>query len=216
MKHLILLPAILFLISCNNPETNAPESNVQFPERAQFKHPDHPLEDTLISNVGNRAFLITPPGKIYWGQNPADTIHLLTEVTVEKAFLLVRKDTLFVFYTETDQEGATSRVEKINLNKRQRIWSAEIPAFNLGIPYILDNFAYLTAIGTAGKLNLETGKYLYQFTDLYDEIKYSFNGFDTIVFKDSLTLFLSENRYGKRVDTLIVNEKTKERTIKNK
>jgi len=213
MKYLIFLPVIYFMIGCNNPETNTPENNIQFPVSARFKHPDHPLEDTLLANVGNKAFLITPEGKIYWGQNPADTIHLMTEVTVEKAFLHILSDTLFVFYTETDQEGATSRVEKINLHTRRRIWSAEIPGFCMGIPYIVNKFAYLTTIGAAGKLSLETGKYVYQYTDLYDERKYSFNCFDTILFRDSLTLFLSENREGKRIDTLIVNEKTRERVI---
>jgi len=57
-------------------------------------------------------------------------------------------------------------------------------------------------------------KYKYQFIDLYDAKKYSFNSFDTIIFKDGLTIFLSNNYNSKKTDSLIVNEKTGDRIIR--
>ena len=222
VRQLIYLFTTLFLTSCGDKNTigNAQnetivKSNIRFPVKANYKNPDRPIEDTLIATVGKRDFLISPDGKLFWGQNPVDTIHLLTNILVEHAFLHVEEDTLFIFYTETDHEGATSRFEKINLATRQRILKAEIQGFNLGIPYIVDNFAYITAIGVVGKLDLGNGKYIYQYTDLYDRKKYSFNSFDTIVFKEGSTIFLSKNSNGKRMDSLIVNEKTGDRIIKN-
>ncbi len=199
----------------NNSETlTITKSNIRFPIKANYKNPDRPVEVTLIVTVDKTDFLITPEGKLFWGQNPADTIHLLTDVIIEKAFLHINGDTLLIFYTETDHDGATSRFEKINLNSRQRILTAEIYGFNLGLPYLVDNFAYVTTIGVVGKLNIDNGQYVYQFSDLYDHKRYSFNSFDTILFKDSLTMFLSKNRNGNRVDSVIVNEKTGDRTIK--
>ena len=188
------------------------QTNFKFPIEAKFKNPDRPIEDTLIVTVVNTDFVITPQGKMFWGQNPADTIHLLTDVIVERAFLHLSGDTLFIFYTESDHDGATSRLEKINLASRQRIFTTEIQGFNLGLPYILNNFAYVTTVGMVGKLNLDNGQYIYQFFDLYDEKKYSFNNFDTIQFKGSLTMFLS--KIGKRTDSLIVNEKTGDMIIR--
>jgi hypothetical protein len=79
---------------------------------------------------------------------------------------------------------------------------------------MLDNFAYVTTIEVLGKLNLDNGQYAYQYFDLYDDKKSSFYSIDTIIIKDSLTIFLSENRNGKRIDSLIVNEKTGDRTIR--
>ncbi len=190
------------------------KTNIRFPIKANYKNPDRPVEDTLIVTIDKTDFLITPDGKMFWGQNPADTIHLLTDVIIEKAFLHINADTLLIFYTETDHDGATSRFEKINLTARQRILTAEIYGFNLGLPYLVDNFAYVTTIGVVGKLNIDNGQYVYQFSDLYDHKKYSFNNFDTILFKDSLTMFLSKNRNGNRVDSVIVNEKTGDGTIK--
>ena len=91
---------------------------------------------------------------------------------------------------------------------------SEIQGFNLGLPYIRDNFAYVTTIGVVGKLNLDNGDYVYQQFDLYDNKKYSFNSFDTILFQDRLTIFLSKNYHSKHIDSLIINEKTDDRTIK--
>ena len=221
MRILIFILTILFLTCCgdhktadNSPKLTNTQKNIKFPAKAKFKNSGRPFEDTLIVTVDKTDFFITPVGKIFWGQNPADTIHLLTEVNIEKAFLHLSNDTLYIFYTETDSEGATSRFEKINLTSRQRILTAEIQGFNLGLPYIIDNFAYVTTIGVVGKLNLDNGQYIYQYFDLYDDKKYSFNSFDTIVFKDSLTFFLSKNTNSKRIDSLIVNEKIGSRTIK--
>ena len=221
MRQLFYILTILFIASCSDSKTadNSEtlinnQTKFKFPIKAEFKNPDRPVEDTLIATVDKTGFLITPEGKMFWGQNPADTIHLMTDVIIEKAFLHLSSDTLFIFYTETDQDGATSRFEKINLTSRQRILTAEIYGFNLGLPYLIDNFAYVTTIGVAGKLNLDNGQYVYQYSDLYDHKKYSFNSFDTIIFKDNLTIFLSKNRNGNRVDSLIVNEKTGDRTIK--
>lgn len=221
VRQLFYISTFLFLTSCSNNKTvdgsvtlTNTQTNIEFPTKAQFKNPDRPVEDTLIATVDKIDFLITPEGKMFWGQNPADTIRLLTDVIIEKAFLHLNGDTLLIFYTETDHEGATSRFEKINLASRQRILKAEIRGFNLGLPYILKNIAYVTTIGVVGKLNLDNGQYDYQYFDLYDDIKYSFNSFDTIIFKDSLTIFLSENRNGKRIDSLIVNEKKGDRIIK--
>ncbi|AFR34627.1 hypothetical protein [Riemerella anatipestifer] len=221
MKQLFYTSVFLLLISCGNNQTadnslalTNNKTNVEFPIEAKIKTPNLPVADTLIATVNKTHFLITPEGKMFWGENPADTIRLLTDVTIEKAFLHLNGDTLLIFYTETDNDGATSRFEKINLASRQRILKAEIQGFNLGLPYIIGNFAYVTTLGTVGKLNLDNGQYAYQYIDLYDHKKYSFNSFDTIIFKDNLTFFLSENRNSKRIDSLIVNEKTGDRTIK--
>lgn len=222
MRQIIYILTIFFLNSCgdNNKTTDTSETfakskfDIKFPIKAKFKNPDRPVEDTLIATVDKTDFLITPEGKLNWGQKPSDTIQLITDVIIEKVFLHLSGDTLLIFYTETDLDGATSRFEKINLTSRQRIVTAEIYGFNLGLPYLVDNFAYVTTIEFAGKLNLENGQYVYQHSDLYDHKKYSFNSFDTIIFKDNLTIFLSENRNGNRVDSLIVNEITGDRKIK--
>ncbi len=175
-------------------------------------------EDTLMVTLDKIAFTIMPNGRLSWGKGKTSFIKLSTKVTIDKAYLYKSKNTLFVFYIETDGEGATSRVEKIDLANIKKVWKAEIYGFNLGQPYIVDNCAYVTSIGNIGKIDLKTGKYLYRFQDLYDDEKGSFNSFDTVTFSKDLTFFISNNTSVAndliRVDSVIVNEKTK--TIKIK
>ncbi len=212
MKQLIYILIIISFFSCSEKgKTNTPKNidkvstKILFPVKA--KHTSGFEEDTLITQIDKIDFTITPTGKILWGQNNSNTFQLDTDLIVEESYLFKSRDTLFIFYTETDHEGATSRLEKINLLTKKRILTAEIQGFNLGLPHIKDNFAYVTTIGVVGKLNLKNGKYKYQYFGLYDDKKYSFNSFDTIIFKDNLTMFLSKNYHSKRIDSIIVNEK---------
>jgi hypothetical protein len=216
-----ILALLVGLISCqeNTKGTaDAPvnsSADILFPVKAQFINPVRTYDtDTLIARVDKTDFQITPEGKVSWGHDPADTFHLATEILVEKAFLYVKNDTLFAFYTETDNDVATSRLEKIDLGSRRRIWKSEIPGFNLGIPYIRENFAYVTTIGGIGKLDLYNGRYVYQNTDLYDREKDAFNNFDTILFQEDLTIFVSRKHINNRIDSIIVKESTGEITIK--
>jgi hypothetical protein len=223
LRQLIYLLIFSCLFSCVDSKTtnhlqtstlDIKKSAAKFPVRAKFKNPEQSDKDTLIATVNQTDFSITPDGKLSWGQKLADIVHLKTEVYIEAAYLFMESDTLFVFYTETDHDGSTSRLEKIDLKIRKSIWQTEIYAFNLGIPYIIDNFAYVTTIGTIGKIDLVSGKYIFQFRDLYDNKKSSFNSFDSIIFQDSLAIFISKNINSKRVDSIIVNEKKGERTVR--
>jgi len=134
------------------------KKEIIFPVKAVNKNQQKLSEDTLVCFVNNTNFLITPEGRLFWGQNLTDSIHLKTEVIIEKAYLYKVDTVLFIFYTETDEESATSRVEKINLKSKKHIWQADVIGFNLGMPYLVDNFAYLTTLGTVNKLNLADGK----------------------------------------------------------
>jgi hypothetical protein len=190
----------------------------EFPIEGKVKGSgETPLDpDTLVCRIGGEEFMIIPEGVLSWGRNHETTLKLKTDVGVyvEKAFFYKRDNILFVFYTETDFEGATSRVEKVDLAKRKSVWQTDIYAFNLGLPYIRNNFVYLTTIGVVGKLNLQNGKYAYQFKDLYDPKNYAYNSFDTIIFQDTVTLFLSKHSKSDPFDSVLVNEKTKTITIK--
>ena len=221
MRHHFILLLLGLFYSCGpisvddiQHDSATTELKSIFPTPAKNKNPQVFEDDTLLATVSNVNFQITPTGKLSWSDNLADTIQLRTDVLISVAYLHKTADTLFIFYTETDHEGATSRLEKINLITRQSIWQTEIQGFNLGLPYIIDNFAYVTTIGFAGKIDLQKGKYIYECAGLYDDKRYSFNDFDTIIFRDTLTFFLADNRNNKWTDTLIVNETSGSWTVR--
>lgn len=225
IRFLLLSFVVLLLVNCNETKTNNKKlidnpregSNENcktiFPIEGKYLkfYPEVYL-DTMYCSINGDDFLISPTGLLKWGYNYQNTFQLKTDVYIEKAFFYLDEDFLIVFYVETDMDGGASRVEKINLETKERIWMAEIYAFNLGQPYVRCNFAYLTTFSFVGKLNLANGSYDYKFEDLYDYAKYSFNSFDTIIFKDDFTYFISPN--SRRIDSVIVNEKTKEMKVR--
>jgi len=220
-KTTIILAILTILFGCGTSTTKentqavsgAAESQVIIPLKANNKNIEMQRDiDTLSLVVDNIFFEIRPDGILRWGNNLADTLRLTTDMYVNLAYFHKVDNILFLFIEESDSEDGTSEILKIDLSQKTIIWKTGLNGFNLGDPYLINGYAYLTAIGVVGKLNLETGKYTYHFPDLYE--KGSFNFFDTIIFKDSLTYFLSNNSGTKRNDTVVVNETTGKITIK--
>lgn len=168
----------------------------------QVEYPD------IACTINQINFKVTPDGDLQWGDDYENSVKLSVVDNIEMAYFYVRDNKLYIFYTETDSDTATSRAEMIDLSTKQKKWNTEIYGFNLGQPYIKGDFAYVTTLGLAGKLNLMTGNYEYKFEDLYDYEKTAFNHFDTIIFKGNETLFLAKNYHSKRIDSLIVDEIT--------
>jgi hypothetical protein len=211
MSNKLLFTLLIITSISTNIFSQKGSKNITFPIEAMNRKRENSWnEDTLFSSIGKIYFVITPSGKLFWGSNEKKSFQLKmkTIYTIEKAYLHKINNYLLIFYTESDGEGATSRVEKFNLSTKKRIWTAEILGFNLGLPYIIGDLAYVTTIGGVGKLDLNNGNYIYSFFNLYDQKKQSFNSFDTIIFRNNLTSFISKNRTQKRIDSVIVNEKT--------
>jgi hypothetical protein len=223
MKKLLYILTIL-LFGCNNngqvennSDTGQQDSTTQNvstesekqivgAKKFEFKNPDRPVEDTLILKKSNGDLLITPVGLFKTTAN--DTIRLKTDLIVEKAYLHENETDYFIFFTDTDHDGATSWIQKITKNPMKTEYVKHIPGFNLGQPIIDQQFAYVSAIGFIGKIDIQTGEYAWKHKDLYDNEKYSFNSFDTVIFKKNQTEFISGNYKSDNTDKVIVdNEK---------
>ncbi len=74
--------------------------------------------------------------------------------------------------------------------------------FNLGQPVIVGNMAYLSTIGSVGKIDLNTGKYVWKFDNLYENGKYNnfyepvFHEGDLVLFSDGQNSILINDRKG--------------------
>ncbi len=184
------------------------EKNIIAAKKFKFKDPERPTEDTLVLRTDNKYFLITPFGLFKTTNN--DTIHLKTDLTVVRAYLYEDDKYYFLFFTDTDQEGATSWIQKISKNPWKSEYIEQIQGFNLGQPVINGQFAYVTAIGFVGKIDLRTGNYVWRHFNLYDNEKYSFNSFDTILVNQKQIEFISKNYKSKKVEKVIVDNQTGE------
>jgi hypothetical protein len=169
-------------------------------------------EDTLNLSIKNYDFTIYPGGLLKWGN--ADSIILSEDMYVTRAFFYVIDTDLLLFCEMSDSDNGTSDMFRINLTNKKIKWKSNLNGFNLSQPAIRTNCAYITVIGSIGKLDLETGKFIYVESNLYDRERTSFNNFDTILFRGNKTIFIAKRPLNSMVDTVIVDEKTKKMTIK--
>ena len=113
---------------------------------------------------------------------------------------------MLLFCEETDHDISTSSLFKINLDDHSLEWSSEIQGGNLGLPIISNSNIYVISAGSVGKIDLNTGNYIWKHWGLYDSNIRSFNYFDTILIQGDTIEFISKQRDG--ADKVIVNDKT--------
>jgi hypothetical protein len=113
----------------------------------------------LVSDLGSMLFLPVEPG-----------------LFIERlAFTRVDGDPVFVIQA-TDNEagvGIVVRLDSLNLTRR---WRADIPGFNVGFALRDGHHLYVSCIGFVGKLDLNSGRYVWRHDDLYATEQ--FNNFD--------------------------------------
>ena len=185
-------------------------------KKFKFKNPNRSLEDTLVLKTNDTDFMISPLGRFKINSN--DSIQLKTDFQVDsanlyivdRAYLYETNEYNYVFFTDTEGDGATSWIQKIKKNPIESEYLKQIYGFNLGVPIIYKEFVYVSAIGFVGKINLQTGTYEWKHNNLYDGKKYSFNSFDTVLVNESVVEFISENYQTQKIDKVIVDNKTGE------
>ncbi len=87
-------------------------------------------------------------------------------------------------------------VARFNGATLKQKWRAAIPAFNIANGLIEGSSAYLGAIGFAGKLNLDSGKFVWKHDDFYRKYKEdgAFNIFETPTLAGSEVVYV-ESRH---------------------
>ena len=211
-------------LDCRSPVRRKPVNSLGGFETAEFGKPRNALPsgesdfgDTLLCRIRDADFMLTPMGKLHWKTKSIEsTLQLdIGQAHIVRAYFYIRENVLFLFYENSYGGEGSSRTEKIDLKNKRSVWKVHLYGFNLGVPYIRNDFAYVTTIGTIAKVGLKTGECSYYFDNLYDRRKIAFGHFDTIVFNGNVTKFVSRSDYYQRVDTILVDEKTNKYMIKH-
>lgn len=71
------------------------------------------------------------------------------------------------------------------------LWSADIPGFNMGEMLKTGDIAYMTSIGTTAKIDLTTGKYIWQHKGFYG--KGAYNDFRKPLLENGSVVFIDSN-----------------------
>jgi hypothetical protein len=113
--------------------------------------------------------------------NKNDYIEKIQFVTYEKDLILL--------YGVSDGDSAAGAVVRLDGKSLSIKWSVWIPAFNLSIGAIDSGFLYQAGIGFVSKIDLNAGKYVWKYDDLYDHVQGSFNAFEKPVIEDNKVIF---------------------------
>ena len=117
---------------------------------------------------------------------------------------------LLLAYELQDGEDGWGHVVRLDGNTLSQKWLTDIPGFNVGQGLVENNFLYLTAIGFAAKLDLESGKYAWRHDGLYKPGFYNavglresgyFNDFEQPRLEGNVILFPESKPYTEHKET---------------
>lgn len=123
-------------------------------------------------------------------------------------FAAQKNDLILLYEISAGGEGA-GYIARFDGKTLKLKWKANISGFNVGKGLIENNFAYLTAIGFVGKINLLTGKYVWKHDNLYDwnRKKGAFNSFELPELEGGNVVFMEKNVYN-QTNIVVVNKMT--------
>jgi len=167
---------------------------------------------TYILEHKRKNLFITPRGLFV--ENDADSIQLWTDghIDYDDVYLYEDDENYYFFFTESawGVDGSTSWLQKISKDPLNSIYATNIWGFNLGKPIIHGNFAYVSAIGFVGKIDITNGKYAWKHDSLYNREKAAFTSFQKVIVREETVEFWSENIIKEELSTIIVDNESGE------
>ncbi len=113
-----------------------------------------------------------------------------------------------IIYGVTDGEGSGGNVIRLDERTLVQKWLANVPGFNIGEAVVKDHWLYLSAIGFVGKLDLDSGNYVWQYDGLYKKKPGIFNSFERPIIDQEVVKFteqLSPYAKGEPVTIVVVD-----------
>lgn len=109
-----------------------------------------------------------------------------------------------------DGDNGCGRAFRLDRNRLNLKWYAEIRGFNVGEPLLQNNHLYLTSIDWVGKLDVLRGKYNWQIDHLYNYPPGWYNAFEKPFIKEGKVYFaeIVDGPRKREPQTLIVDDKT--------
>lgn len=155
---------------------------------------EDPLRFEFISNGNKFKISENGHGRSVSGSRAAEFSLLLEKDEILQGsvyFAEFQNDILLIAESYLNDGGAgfLARMDGQTLKVK---WKRHIPAFNIGPGLLHGNYAYVTAIGFVGKIDLRNGSYAWSHDDLYGQQSSSFNSFEQpnivgtkVVFRES-------------------------------
>jgi hypothetical protein len=172
-----------------------------------------------VGRGGDTVYYSTYKGQIYCsdtlGKNRQFLFDLKAEFMVDKVFISsINGDSVyFVNWQETDHERVRTHVAVYKKGAAKPEWKRIFNVPNPGKAAIDSSYAYVTALGMAGKLKLTNGDFVWVIDSLYTNISHVYQAFEPVIVLPEQIMFIDLPLPGRRTkrDTLRVNPTTGER-----
>lgn len=220
MKRIFYVIFLFAFLSCNHSSkqqnVNAEISDKTATEKVVAKSIDYPVcveytsehePDTMFVTLNDEKFLITPEGKVK-KKDGTLFFNIHCDNLIEQLYFFRIDNDWVAVYEDTDMDCTGNVVERIDVKNNKSVWKVYAGGFNSSKPVRVDNNVYISTIGFVGKLDISTGKYQWQYDNLYRDGKY--NSFDETKFLNANEiLFRSVNPMNETmVDSIIIDDKT--------
>src|SRR5688572_1875944 len=123
------------------------------------------------------------------------------------------QDDLLLIYEVTDGESGAGFITRLDGRTLKTKWKRMIPAFSVGQGLIEAKFAYVTAIGFVGKVDLDSGVFIWRHNNLYREADGAFNSFELPKISGNTVVFTESENYLKKKAAVIRVQKRNGRII---
>ena len=104
---------------------------------------------------------------------------------------------LLIGYEFTDGEFAGGQLVRLDGRTLKRRWTADIPGGYIGPSLAEGSSLYLTAFGFVGRLNVETGRFVWRHTHLYESRPgkqgHQFNSFRRPLLRGNRVIFIEDD-----------------------
>ena len=135
------------------------------------------------------------------GRSTSFTLPMGRRGRVVRLYFLEYENDLLLIYELSDERFGWGYLVRLNQKTMKTKWAIPINGYNIG-PALLEaaNEVYLSAANFLARLDLTTGKYLWQQEDPQKQFALAFNGFRLPVLDGPHVLFTEERPKGKTVE----------------
>jgi hypothetical protein len=172
-----------------------------------------PYEDGYVVINGNQ-YVATYKGKIVRNDSTTKALvpvlDIRAEFMVDRLFIYPLNQQHYVVWQETDHLGVNTYFALYDNGAVQPEWKIKYHGPNPGPPVVDSVYAYVTALGLVGKMNMLEGTYVWKADSLYEPIKKRFHKFDQPLVYENEVHFVDLPIRGRkeRRDTIKLNRFT--------
>ena len=206
MKILALIIVTLLMFTASAQE-QASQSNAA-PEQKAFTKVDRTGDEGyrsffMFSTTG-RGYTVRADGYAQGdtgkGRPSSFTLKVGRNGHMVRFYFLEHEADLLVIYEGSDQRYGWGYAARLDQRTMKLRWIAPIDGFNIGPSLVEGNYAYLTAANLLAKLDLQTGRYVWQQPELQKQYPLSFEGFRLPSIQGERVLFQEDLARSKTVE----------------